>query len=156
MKPKNNKCFNKRIKRCNKVLEALDLPSVLNLNPRSVYNKVNEFHTLVKELQVDCLFMSESWERESESLDKIIQLEDYQIISNVYQRLGRGGRPALIINTLKYHVDNLTNTLISIPWGIEITWAMLTPKQATSKSIVQKIAVAAIYSKPNSKKKTLL
>ena len=100
--------------------------------------------------------MSESWERESESLDKIIQLEDYQIISNVHQRLGRGGRPALIINTLKYHVDNLTNTLISIPWGIEITWAMLTPKQATSKSIVQKIAVAAIYSKPNSKKKTLL
>ena len=100
--------------------------------------------------------MSESWERESESLDKIIQLEDYQIISNVHQRLGRGGRPALIINTLKYHVDNLTNTSISIPWGIEITWAMLTPKQATSKSIVQKIAVAAIYSKPNSKKKTLL
>ena len=100
--------------------------------------------------------MSESWERESESLDKIIQLEDYQIISNVHQRLGRGGRPALIINTLKYHVDNLTNTSISIPWGIEITWAMLTPKQATSKSIVQKIAVASIYSKPNSKKKTLL
>ena len=90
------------------VLEALDWPSVLSLNPCLVYNKVNEFHTLVEELQEDCLFMSESWKRESESLDKIIQLEDFQIISNVYQRLGRGGRLALIINTLKCHVDNLT------------------------------------------------
>ena len=61
----------------------------------------------------------------------------------------------MIINTLKYHVDNLTNTLISIPWGIELTWAMITPKQA-SKSIVQKIALGSIYSNPNSKKKRLL
>ena len=50
----------------------------------------------------------------------------------------------------------LTNTLISIPWGVEITWAMLTPKQVTPRSIVKKIAVASIYSKPNSVKKTLL
>ena len=79
-------------------MEALELPTVLNLNPRSVYNKVDEFHTLVEELQVDCLFMSESWERENLTLDKIINLENYQVISNVHQRSGIGGRPALIIN----------------------------------------------------------
>ena len=158
MKATNSKrkCFNKRVKRSNKVLEALELPSVLNLNPRSVYNKVDEFHTLVKELKVDLLFMSESWERENLTLDNIIKLENYQVISNVHQRTGRGGRPALIINDRKYHVENLTNTLISIPWGVEITWAMLTPKQVTPRSIVKKIAVASIYSKPNSVKKTLL
>ena len=152
----NRDNFNKRVKRSNNVLEALELPSVLNLNPRSVYNKVDEFHSLVEELQVDLLFMSESWERETLTLDNIIKLENYQVISNVHQRTGKGGRPALIINDSKYHVENLTNSLINIPWGVEITWAMLTPKQVTPRSIVKKIAVASIYSKPNSVKKTLL
>ena len=102
---------------------------MINLNPRSVYNKVNEFHSLVSELSVDLIFMSESWERESLTLDQIIDLENYQVISNVYQRTGVGGRPALIINDKKYHVENLTNTLVNIPHGVEITWAMLTPKE---------------------------
>ena len=146
----------KTIKRSNKCLEALELPTVINLNPRSVYNKVDEFHTLVSELAVDLVFMSESWERESLTLDQIIDLENYQVISNVYQRTGMGGRPALIINESKYHVQNLTNSLISIPYGVEITWAMLTPKQVFPTSVVKKIAVASIYCKPGSRKKTLL
>ena len=146
----------KTIKRSNKSLEALDLPTVINLNPRSVYNKVDEFHTLVSELAVDLVFMSESWEREQLTLDKVIKLENYQVISNVHQRNGQGGRPALIVNEDKYFVKNLTNTEISIPWGVEITWALLTPKQVSPTSIVKKIAVASIYSKPNSVKKTLL
>ena len=37
------------IKRSNNTLQALDLPTVINLNPRSVYNKVDEFHSLVTE-----------------------------------------------------------------------------------------------------------
>ena len=155
-KTTRRKCHNKTVKRSNKAVQALDLPSVLNLNPRSVYNKVDEFHSLVNELQVDLLFMSESWERENQTLDQIIELENYQIISNVHQRTGRGGRPALIINNSKYHVENLTNTFINIPWGVEITWALLTPKHVTPRSIVKKIAVASIYSKPNSVRKTLL
>ena len=46
--------------------------------------------------------------------------------------------------------------MVSIPYGVEITWAMLTPKQIYPTSVVKKIAVAAIYSKPNSRKKTTL
>ena len=72
----------KTIKRSNKNLQALDLPSVINLNPRSIYNKKNEFHTLVNELSVSLIFMSESWERENETLDEIIELENYEVISN--------------------------------------------------------------------------
>ena len=144
------------MKRSSKAIEALELPSVINLNPRSVYNKVNEFHNLVTELAVDLIFMSESWERESLTLDQIIDLDNYQVISNVYQRTGVGGRPALIIKEEKYHVENLTNSLISIPHGVEITWAMLTPKQLSPTSVIRKIAVASIYSKPDSRKKTLL
>jgi hypothetical protein len=37
------------VKRSNKVIEALSLPKVLNLNPRSIYNKKNEFVTFVEE-----------------------------------------------------------------------------------------------------------
>ena len=146
----------KTIKRSNKCLQALELPTVVNLNPRSVYNKISEFHTLVTELQVDLVCMSESWERESLTLDETIDLEDHQVISNVHQRTGMGGRPAIIVNNKKFDVQNLTNTLVSIPYGVEVTWALLTPKNISSTSVVKKIAVASIYSKPSSRKKTLL
>ena len=110
-----NKNNLKVIKRSNKLIEALDLPTICNLNPRSVYNKVEEFHTFVQEESVDLLFMSESWEREHLTLDKIIKLEDHTVISNVVQRIGQGGRPAIIANHKKYHVQNLTNTVVQIP-----------------------------------------
>ena len=129
---------------------------MINLNPRSVYNKVDEFHSLVTELDADLIFMSESWERENLTLNQVINLENHQVISNVHQRAGVGGRPALIINDKKYYVKNLTNTLVNIPYGVEITWALLTPKEISQSSVVKKIAVASIYSKPDSRKKTLL
>ena len=100
--------------------------------------------------------MSESWEREQETLDKVIKIDNYKIISNVHQRKGKGGRPAIIVNERKYHVKDITNTEIDIPWGVEITWALLTPKQLSPTSIVRKIAVASVYSKPDSRKKTQL
>ena len=50
------------IKRSNKIVEALNLPKVLNLNPRSIYNKIEEFVTFVTEENVDLICMSESWE----------------------------------------------------------------------------------------------
>ena len=100
--------------------------------------------------------MSESWEREEYTLDKALEMTDYEVISNVHQRIGKGGRPAIIANKQLFDVENLTNTLISIPWGIEIVWAVLTPKNIDNTSSIQKIAVASIYSKPDSRKKTLL
>ena len=111
---------------------------------------------MVEELDVDLICMSESWERDYLTLDKIIKLDNYKVISNVHQRKGKGGRPALIINESKYHIKNLTNTQILIPWGVEITWALITPKQLSSSSIVRKIAVASVYCKPHSVKKTAL
>ena len=87
------------------------------MNPRSIYNKIDEFHTFVEQESVDLLCMSESFEREELKLDQIIKLQDYIVISNVSQRSGKGGRPALIANSEKYHITNLTNTLIQIPWG---------------------------------------
>ena len=45
-------------------------------------------------------------------------------------------------------------SLVQIPWGVEVTWAILTPKNVKSCSKIKNIALGSIYSKPNSKKKT--
>ena len=144
------------IKRNNKVIQALNLPTICNLNPRSVYNKVDEFHTFVEEESIDLLLMSESWEREHLTLNEIINLENHTTISNVSQRTGAGGRPAIFVDHTKYDVQNVTNTLVQIPWGVEAVWCLLTPKNVSHDSQIQKIACCAVYSKPSSKKKTLL
>ena len=64
----------KTVKRSNKWFQALHLSVVANINHRSVYSKVDEFHTFVKEKKVDLIFMSESCEREHLKLDQIIHL----------------------------------------------------------------------------------
>ena len=155
---KGNNCQNKNTKviKTNRFTQALNLPTICNINPRSVYNKIEEFHTLVKEEEIDVVFMSESWERDYLPLNRIIKLEDHTVISNVSQRSGKGGRPAIIANSRKFYVQNVTNTLVQIPWGVEAVWCVLTPKNVTHNSKIQKIACCAIYSKPSSNRKTLL
>ena len=67
-----------------------------------------------------------------------------------------GGRPAIIANNTRFHIQNLTNSVIQIPWGVEAVWCVITPKNITHNSKIQKIACCALYCKPNSKKKSLL
>ena len=67
------------------------LPTCMNLNPRSVYNKSMELVTFIKEEQVHCVFISESWERPEFDLSKLIDIEDFTVISNPHQRQGKGG-----------------------------------------------------------------
>ena len=128
------------------------MPKVLNLNPRSIYNKKKEFVTFVTEEDIDLICISESWEKENLRLDKVIKIENYSVISNVFQRRGQGGQPAIIANKEKFTVENLTQTAIEIPWGIEVVWAILTPKNVSNASKIQKIVVGSIYSKPDSRK----
>ena len=113
----------------------MNLPKVLNLNPRSIYNKSEEFVTFVKEEEVDLICLSESWEREELPLDELINIDGFKVISNVHQRKGKGGRPAIIANTKQFNIENLTNTCVDIPWGVEVVWAALTPKNV-SKDII--------------------
>ena len=39
---------------------------------------------------------------------------------------------------------------------MEATWAIITPKNLTSDSTIKKIALCSVYSKPDSRKKSLL
>ena len=144
------------IKRSNKIIQALNLPKILNLNPRSAMNKTEQISMFIEEEEIDIAFISESHDREDKRLEDFIQIDSHTVISNLHQRptKQKGGRPALIVNKNKYIAENLTNTSISIPWGVEITWAVITPKAITKDSIVKKIVLGSIYSKPNNKKKT--
>ena len=155
-KPKENLSNVNKVNKSSKLFQALSLPTICNMNPRSVYNKIDEFHTFVNEEEIDLLLMSESWERDYLTLDQIIKLEDHEVISNVSQRRGKGGRPAIIVNKNKFEVQNVTNSLIQIPWGVEAVWCVLTPKDVTHNSKIQKIACCSLYSKPDSRKKSLL
>ena len=73
-----------------KVLVANHLPVIVNLNPRSIYNKKKEFRTMMEQLEVDCCFISESWDRDNQSLEQTIKMDGYQIVKNVKQRSARG------------------------------------------------------------------
>ena len=59
----------------------------------------------MKEEDVDLACVSESHECERRPLVDILDLEDYEIISSLHQRRGKGGRPALIVNKRKFNVQ---------------------------------------------------
>ena len=89
---------------------------------------MDEFHAFVENENADIIFLSESWERENSTLSDIINLEGYEVLSNVHQRKGKGGRPALVVKKEKYNIKNLTNTLINVKLGFEVVWTLLTRK----------------------------
>ena len=133
----------------------------MNLNPRSAYNKPEELQTLIKMEDIDCTFLSESWERQQFTLEELLEdlQEDYLFISNPFARPMDtvGGRPAIIIKKNKYLVKNLTNTIVNIPWKVEATWASITPNNVSNDSLIKKVILCAFYYPgPHSKVKTLL
>ena len=46
--------------------------------------------------------------------------------------------------------------MIDIPWGVEAVYCLISPKNINSNSLIKKIVICSIYSKPGSKKKSLL
>ena len=107
----------------------------------------------IEEEEIDIAFISESWERQDQPLESIIDIENYVIISNPFLRKNSGGKPAIIINSVKFNVEK---PAIDVPWGVEIVWAVLTPKRVTNSSKIKKLIIASFYSKPSSRKKSLL
>ena len=51
-----------------------------------------------------------------------------------FSKKGQGGRPDIIANEEKFFVENLTQTAIEIPWGVEVVWAILTFKNPQNSS----------------------
>ena len=81
----STKCLKK-----NKFSYAFQLPTLCNINPRSIYNNTEELSYFIEQNDIDVCFISESWERELLTLDKVLKLDSHCIISNVHQRKGKG------------------------------------------------------------------
>ena len=125
----------------------------MNINPRSIYNKSDELPLLLDQYEADIICMSETWERESKTLEQLLDLPNYQIISNVKQRDFKGGKPAILINKDRYLVKKLCPDPITVPVGVEAVWVLVTPKKQTSKKF-KYIAVCSLYYRgPKSTKK---
>ena len=144
----------KSVKRRNLILDSIQLPVVMNINPRSIYNKTEDFKLLLDQYDADVVCMSESWERDNLSLKDLLNLENYSVITNVLQREGQGGKPAILVNKEKFHVKHLCPEPITVPVGVECVWALITPRNLSPRSQIQHIAVAAVYyNGPKSMKK---
>ena len=119
----------------------------MNLNPRSIYNKKEALCLLLDQYSVDCLTISESWERENLSLSQFLDLENYRVFTNVKQREFKGGKPAILVNTDKYNVKPLCPDIITVPVGVEAVWALISPNIGNSRNKIKQIAVCSLYYK---------
>ena len=141
------------IKRNNLVLQSASLPIVMNINPRSIYNKCDELPLLLDQYSADTICMSETWEQENLTLEQLLDLPDYQIITNCKQRDFKGGKPAILVNENKFIVKKLCPDPVTVPFGVEAVWALVMPRKQSSQKF-KYIAVCSIYYRgPKSTKK---
>ena len=61
------------VKHSSKTENAASLPLVSILNARSLYQKKDNFKKIVKELGLEIIMVSETWEREEISLESLLQ-----------------------------------------------------------------------------------
>ena len=61
------------------------LPLCMMLNARSLYNKVNNFRTLLHQIGPDIVLVSETWERRRQSLNQLLFL----LITRPYPTVGK-------------------------------------------------------------------
>ena len=105
----------------------------------------------VKERGIDVVCISESWARSEDPLENLLQMDNFDIIVNPHVRKEVGGKPTIMVNNRLFKVENPNQTIITIPWGVECVWAILTnPSNLTNSSVVKKIVVASFYLKPHS------
>ena len=62
-------------KKNSKFEQASSLHLISVLNARSLYPKKDNFKSFVTELGIEIALVSETWEREEESLEELLQLE---------------------------------------------------------------------------------
>ena len=143
----------KTVRRNNILLQSISLPVIMNINPCSIYNKSEEFSLLLEQYEAEVICISESFERENLPLKDLLKLDDYEVISMVKKRNFRGGNPAILINKQKFIIKNICPDPITVPEGVEAIWALITPKNNSSKKL-RHIAICSLYYRgPKSTKK---
>ena len=141
------------IKKSSKVESASSLPLISVLNARSLYQKRNNFKSFVNELGVELAIVSETWEREEQSLENLLQMENHKVLSykrpKVKAAKQPGGGCAIFYCEKRFQVSALP---VPVPNGVEAVWSLVTPKAINPK--IKRIAVCSLYVSPTSKFKT--
>ena len=138
-----------------------DMPRVLATNARSIFPKFNDLVDHLQKHRIDIAQISETWEDTSSANhnDKIDILENkygYKWLSFSRPKYkedktkGGGGGSAVIVNMRHFNADIIED--IKVPQNVEIVWVKVTPK---FKCKIKVFIVCGLYSKPNSKTKTL-
>ena len=141
------------LRRDNRIIQSINLPVVININPRSIYNKCEEFSLLIEQYGASVICMSESFERENMPLQQLLDLEDYEIISMVKRRDFKGGNPAILIKKDKFIIKKICPDPVSVPVGVEAIWAIISPRTNNTKKF-KNIAICSLYYRgPKSTKK---
>ena len=126
------------------------LPLCMMLNARSLYNKSQHFKTLLHQISPEITLVSETWERQRQTLENLISLENFKVISYKRPKIGRsqpGGGCAIIYNDKRFKVSKLE---LPVPEGVEAAWALFTPLSSNVHHKVKKIATGTFYVSPKS------
>ena len=138
------------------------IPTIYSANARSVFPKFSDLIQKLQNNRVDIGQISETWQdiNKSDHKDKLNSLENqygykwYSYARPKYRDDGSltgGGGCALLVNSRNWLSDHLDDILI--PQGLEIVWVKVAPKHRSQLNV---LIVCGIYSKPNSRKKSVL
>ena len=113
------------IKRNKKFDEAVNLPTVITLNPRSLYNKMDQFRTMVEQTEVGVCFISETWDRTHLKKGKLIseslEIEGYKWVRNVCQSNRGRGKPHILISEKDFHITEISPEPITFDTKEKVT-----------------------------------
>lgn len=79
------------------------LPLCMMLNARSLYNKVNNFKSLLYQIGPDIVLVSETWERQRQSLDQLLSspsIKQYHIVEKRKLTIGSLGVAVLLCTAI--------------------------------------------------------
>ena len=140
----------------NKISTALNLPTVASYNVRSLFPKIENFKTDMKERNISLSFVQEVWEKSEDKchgfeVEKMLEINGLKYISKSRPSNKRGGGVALVIDLEKFSCEKLQ---VYTPSNLEAVWGLLEPKSAEAQC--KKIIVCSFYSPPNNGKNTKL
>ena len=138
------------------------LPTIYSANSRSLFPKFDDLVDKLQNSRIDIAQISETWQdiKKHDHNQKIDIIENqygfkwYSFARPKYKDDGTmtgGGGSAILVNSrnwLSHQLDDIT-----VPQGLEVVWVKVTPK---SKCDMKLLIICGIYSKPKSRKKTVL
>ena len=135
---------------------------IYSANARSVFPKFNDLTDKLQNHRIDVAQISESWQdiKKDEHNKKIDILENrfgykwYSFARPKFRDDGSktcGGGSAVLVNQRSFLSSELKD--IVVPKNVEVVWVKIIPKKRTQ---VKVFIICSIYSKPNSKTKTIL